>query len=119
KKGWANYVIGVVGELQKAGHKLSGFNAVFDSNIPVGAGLSSSAALEGAFGLGLTQLFELPLDRAKLARIGQLAEHNYVGVKCGIMDQFANLHGKKNSLMRLDCRDLSYEYFPFDYPEYK
>jgi len=119
KKGWINYVLGVVAELKEAGHEVAGFNAVFDSEIPVGAGLSSSAAIEGAFGYGLAQLFDLQIDRAKLARIGQLAEHNYAGVKCGIMDQFANLHGKKNSLVRLDCRDLTYEYYPFNFPDYK
>lgn len=119
KKGWINYVLGVVAELKEAGHEIAGFNAVFDSEVPVGAGLSSSAAIEGAFGYGLAQLFDLQIDRAKLARIGQLAEHNYAGVKCGIMDQFANLHGKKNSLVRLDCRDLTYEYYPFNFPDYK
>src|SRR5699024_9717636 len=119
KKGWINYVLGVVAELKGAGYEIAGFNAVFDSEVPVGAGLSSSAAIEGAFGYGLAQLFDLQIDRAKLARIGQLAEHNYAGVKCGIMDQFANLHGKKNSLVRLDCRDLTYEYYPFNFPDYK
>src|SRR5699024_10658147 len=109
----------VVGEMLKDGQKISGFNAVFDSDIPVGAGLSSSAAIEGAFSFGLTQLYHLDLNRAELAGIGQLAEHHYAGVKCGIMDQFANLHGKKNSLVRLDCRDLEYAYYPFDFPEYK
>lgn len=119
KKGWINYILGVVSQIQKQGHQLSGFNAVFDSDLPVGAGLSSSAALEGAFGFGLTELFQLPLDRAQLSRIGQLAEHTFAGVNCGIMDQFANLFGKQNSLIRLDCRDLSYQYFPFDFPDHK
>ena len=119
KKGWINYILGVVAQMQKEGQQLSGFNAVFDSDVPVGAGLSSSAALEGAFSLGLKELFQLDLNRAQLARIGQLAEHTFAGVNCGIMDQFANLHGKKNSLMRLDCRDLSYAYYPFAFPDYK
>lgn len=119
KKGWINYILGVVAQMQKEGHQLSGFNAVFDSNLPVGAGLSSSAALEGAFGFGLKELFGLSLDRAQLSRIGQLAEHTFAGVNCGIMDQFANLFGKKNSLIRLDCRDLSYQHFPFDFPDFR
>lgn len=119
KKGWINYILGVAAQLQKEGHSFSGFNAVFDSDIPVGAGLSSSAALEGAFSYGLNELFQLDINRAGLSRIGQLAEHTFAGVNCGIMDQFANLHGKKNSLMRLDCRDLTYAYFPFNFPDYK
>ncbi len=119
KKGWINYVLGVVDQLQKAGHQISGFNAVFDSDVPVGAGLSSSAAIEGAFSFGLNELWGLHIERSVLSTIGQLAEHTFAGVNCGIMDQFANLHGKKNRLMRLDCRDLTYEYFPFDFPDYK
>ncbi len=119
KKGWINYILGVVDQLQKAGHSISGFNAVFDSDVPVGAGLSSSAAIEGAFSFGLNELFGLNIGRAELSRIGQLAEHTFAGVNCGIMDQFANLLGRKNHLMRLDCRDLTYEYVPFNFPDYK
>lgn len=119
KKGWINYILGVVAQMQESGLQLSGFNAVFDSDLPVGAGLSSSAALEGAFGFGLNELFSLSLDSAQLSRIGQLAEHTFAGVNCGIMDQFANLFGKRNSLIRLDCRDMSYQYVPFDFPDHK
>ena len=116
---WINYIIGVVYYLQQQGHAVEGFDAVLDGNIPVGSGLSSSAAVEGAFSFGLSQLFGLKLERMDQALIGQQSEHHFVGVKCGIMDQFANLHGKKSQLMRLDCRDLSYTYVPFDFPDYR
>lgn len=119
REGWVNYILGVVYYLRQKGYPVSGFDAVLDSNLPVGAGLSSSAAVEGAAAYGLTRIFNLDADRITLARIGQLAEHNFAGVKCGIMDQFANLHGKKDKLIRLDCRDLSYTYVPFEFPEYK
>lgn len=118
-EGWQNYILGVVYHLQRKGFRLQGFNAVFDGDIPVGSGLSSSAAVEGAFSWGLSRLLGLDIERFELARIGQAAEHTFVGVKCGIMDQFANLHGKKNQLLKLDCRDLSYEYVPFNFPDYK
>lgn len=118
-EGWQNYILGVVYHLQQKGFQLQGFNAVFDGDIPVGSGLSSSAAVEGAFSWGLSRLLGLDIERFELARIGQAAEHTFVGVKCGIMDQFANLHGKKNQLLKLDCRDLSYEYVPFNFPDYK
>jgi galactokinase len=119
REGWINYVLGVVYYLRQQGYPVSGFDAVLDSNLPVGAGLSSSAAVEGATGYGLSLLFDLQTDRTTLARIGQLAEHNFAGVKCGIMDQFANLHGKKDRLICLDCRSLHYEYVPFAFPEYR
>lgn len=119
REGWINYVLGVVYYLNQQGFPVSGFDAVMDSDLPVGAGLSSSAAVEGAVGYGLSQLFSLDVPRSDLARIGQQAEHNFAGVKCGIMDQFANLHGKKDQLIRLDCRDLSYAYFPFAFPGYQ
>jgi galactokinase len=118
REGWINYVAGVVYYLRQQGHELSGFDAVLDSNLPVGAGLSSSAAVEGAVGVGLTHLFGLEASRLDLAKAGQLAEHNFAGVKCGIMDQFANLYGKKDHLIRLDCRDLSYQYFPFPFSDH-
>lgn len=118
-KGWINYIMGVVYYLRQKGYDVKGFNAVLDSDLPVGAGLSSSAAVEGATGFGLTNLFGFNVGREDLAKIGQLSEHHFVGVKCGIMDQFANLFGKKDQLIRLDCRDLSYAYFPFHFPEYK
>jgi galactokinase len=119
REGWVNHVLGVVYYLRQKGYPVSGFDAVLDSTLPVGAGLSSSAAVEGAVGYGLSCLFGLQTDRTELARIGQLAEHNFAGVKCGIMDLFANMHGKKDKLIRLDCRSLDYEYVPFCFPEYK
>ncbi|GAA4304995.1 galactokinase [Compostibacter hankyongensis] len=118
-EGWKNYILGVVHHLQQRGYRIDGFNAVFDGDIPIGSGLSSSAAVEGAFSFGLTQVFGLDAERFELALIGQQAEHTFVGVNCGIMDQFANLHGRKNQLIRLDCRDLSYVYVPFNFPGYK
>lgn len=119
REGWINYVMGVVYYLRQQGHAVGGFDAVLDSDLPVGAGLSSSAAVEGAVGLGLSTVFSLDVPRHELARIGQQAEHNFAGVKCGIMDQFANLHGRKGQLIRLDCRDLSYAYVPFRFPDYR
>ncbi|MDZ7806139.1 MAG: galactokinase family protein [Gracilimonas sp.] len=104
-KHWANYIKGVVAELQKKKYKLKGFDVVFGGNIPIGAGLSSSAALEGALTVGLDKLFKLGIDRKKMARIGQLTEHNHVGVNCGIMDQFINLHGEPDKALKLDCRN--------------
>lgn len=112
-KNWANYIKGVVAELQKEKFKLKGFDVVFGGNIPIGAGLSSSAALEGALTVGLDKIFKLGLDRKKMARIGQLTEHNHVGVNCGIMDQFINLHGEADKALKLDCRTLDYELYPF------
>lgn len=116
---WINYIKGVMYHLQQQGHEVMGFDAVLDGNIPVGSGLSSSAAVEGAFSYGLSELFGFPLDRMSMALVGQQAEHHFVGVKCGIMDQFANLHGRKSQLMRLDCRDLTFTYVPFDFPDYR
>lgn len=111
---WAKYIFGVCREIIKRGGKVEGFDAVFAGNVPLGAGLSSSAALESVFAFALNDLFnENTIDKFELARIGQSTEHNYCGVKCGIMDQFASVFGKKGHLMRLDCRSMEFEYFPF------
>ena len=111
---WARYIFGVCREIIKRGGKVEGFDAVFAGNVPLGAGLSSSAALESVFAFALNDLFnENTIDKFELARIGQSTEHNYCGVKCGIMDQFASVFGKKGHLMRLDCRSMEFEYFPF------
>lgn len=118
-RGWPNYLMGVVQVLQEAGHEIPGFDCAFGGNIPIGAGLSSSAALEGGIGFGLNELLNLGLDTATLARYGQLAEHQFVGVKCGIMDQFANMHGKSQHVIRLDCRSLAYDHFPLDLSDYR
>lgn len=111
---WANYILGVVMELKETGAETGGFDSVFGGDIPLGAGLSSSAALESVFAFALNDLFGLGKSRAELARIGQLAEHHYAGVRCGIMDQFASLHGKAGQLIKLDCRSLGFERIPFD-----
>lgn len=110
---WANYIMGVVSEFQKHGKEIRGFDLAFGGDIPIGSGLSSSAALECGVGMALDQLYELHLDRWDLIKLAQKAEHNFAGVKCGIMDQFAVTQGKKNHFMRLDCESLDFEYFPY------
>ena len=111
---WARYIFGVCREIEKRGGKIAGFDTVFAGDVPLGAGMSSSAALESTFAYALNHLFNLGIDKFELARIGQSTEHNYCGVNCGIMDQFASVFGKKGNLMRLDCRSMEFEYFPFD-----
>ncbi len=116
---WARYVFGVCREIIKRGGHISGFNAVFAGDVPLGAGMSSSAALESTFAFALNYLFDLGIDKFELARIGQSTEHNYCGVKCGIMDQFASVFGKAGNLMRLDCKTMEYKYYPFHPEGYK
>lgn len=111
---WAHYIFGVCREVQKRGGKIGGIDAVFSGDVPLGAGMSSSAALESVFAFALNDLFACGIDKFELARIGQSTEHNYCGVNCGIMDQFASVFGKAGHLMRLDCRSMEYQYFPFD-----
>jgi len=118
-EGWMNYLLGVSYHIQQQGKKIGGVDVLIDGDIPVGAGMSSSAALCSAYGFALNELFQLGFSRMDLAFIGQKTEHTFVGVKCGIMDQFASLHGKKGHVVKLDCRSLEYEYIPFDFPEYK
>ncbi len=113
-KSWPNYLLGVVDELKKWGCKFGGFNCVFGGDIPIGAGLSSSAALEAGLAFGLNQLFDLGLDKLTLVRLAQRAENEFVGVQCGIMDQFINIFGEAGSVVRLDCRSLEYERFSFN-----
>ena len=110
---WANYILGVVDQLQKRGDEINGFDCVFGGDIPIGAGLSSSAALEGGVVLGLSKLFELSISKTEMAKIGQAAENDFVGMQCGIMDQFANIQGKKGHALKLDCRSLDFELIPF------
>lgn len=117
---WARYIFGVCREIIKRGGEVKGFDAVFAGNVPLGAGLSSSAALESCFANALNELFNNnKFPKMELAKIGQSTEHNYCGVNCGIMDQFASVHGKKDNLMRLDCRSGEFEYFPFKLNGYK
>ena len=111
---WARYIFGVCREIIKRGGRIGGFNTVFAGDVPLGAGMSSSAALESTFAYALNYLFNLGIDKFELARIGQSTEHNYCGVKCGIMDQFASIFGKKGNLIRLDCKTMEYKYFPFN-----
>ena len=117
---WARYIFGVCREIIKRGGVVKGFDAVFAGNVPLGAGLSSSAALESCFAFALNDLFnDNKIDKFELALIGQLTEHNYCGVNCGIMDQFASVFGKAGNLMRLDCRSLEHEYYPFNPEGYR
>ena len=117
---WARYIFGVCREILKRGGGVKGFDAVFSGDIPLGAGLSSSAALESCFAFAINDLFnDNAIDKFELAKIGQLTEHNYCGVNCGIMDQFASVMGKKGKLIRLDCRSMEYEYFPFSPEDYE
>ena len=116
---WARYVFGVCRETIKRGGKVGGFNAVFAGDVPLGAGLSSSAALESTFAYALNLINNNGFDKMELALIGQSTEHNYCGVKCGIMDQFISIFGKKNSLVRLDCKTMEYQYFPFQLQGYR
>jgi galactokinase len=111
--GWPNYLLGAAAQCKQQGLPLHGFNAVLSSDIPIGAGLSSSAAVECATMFALNELMQTKLDRLTMVHMAQRAEHTYAGVKCGIMDQFASMMGKKDALIRLDCRTLDYTYVPF------
>lgn len=116
---WARYIFGVCREMIKRGAKLEGFNTAFAGDVPLGAGMSSSAALESTYAYALNDIFQCGIDKFELALIGQATEHNYVGVKCGIMDQFASIFGKAGNLMLLDCRSLEHKYYPFNPKGYK
>ena len=117
---WARYIFGVCREMIKRGVEVKGFNTAFAGDVPLGAGMSSSAALESTYAYALNDLFgDNKIDKFELAKVGQATEHNYCGVNCGIMDQFASVFGKKGSLIRLDCRSLEYQYFPFEPKGYR
>lgn len=118
-KSWANFLIGVTAEILKDTPLSQGFEVAFGGDVPLGAGLSSSAAVESGMGFALSSLFSLGFSKMNLALIAQRAEHNFAGVKCGIMDMFASIHGQAGSVIRLDCRDMSYAYFPFETTDYK
>ena len=115
KASWARYIFGVCREMMALGVPVEGFNTAFAGDVPLGAGMSSSAALESTFAFGLNDLWgENKIDRMELARVGQRTEHKYIGVMCGIMDQAISCLGRKGSLLRLDCRSGEYEYFPWN-----
>ena len=117
---WARYIYGIVQEMRKLGVDVKGFNTAFAGDVPLGAGMSSSAALESCFAFALNDLFGgNKVSKWDLVLAGQATEHKYVGVNCGIMDQFASVFGQKGKLMRLDCRSREFEYFPFDPKGYK
>ncbi|MCB2378510.1 galactokinase [Hymenobacter sp. BT635] len=111
---WANYLLGVVAQLQKRGLAVPGFDCAFGGTVPSGAGLSSSAALECGMLFALNQLLSAQLQPMEIAKMGQAAEHEYAKVMCGLMDQFASVFGRAGQVVRLDCRSLDYEYYPFD-----
>lgn len=115
---WENYLLGVAAEILATGRSFEGFNLVFTGNIPRGAGMSSSAAAECGTCFGLSELFGLNIPKPEMARIAQLAEHNYAGVMCGIMDQFASIFGKADHAFRLDCESMDHAYFPFQLQDY-
>ncbi len=116
---WSNYLLGVIDVLTKAGKKISGVNCVFGGNIPIGSGMSSSAALECGFIYALNELFELGLTKMEMVKLAQSAENNFVGVNCGIMDQFASMMGQKNHFLMLDCRSLEYKNISGDLGNYQ
>ena len=115
---WVNYFLGIIHQLNGRGLKLGNFNCVFDGDLPTGAGLSSSAAMECGFVFGLNELFRLGLTQLEMIHMAQWSEHNYAGVKCGIMDQFSSMMGKDKHAFMLDCRSLEYEYLPLDLGDY-
>ncbi|WP_349351591.1 galactokinase [Flagellimonas sp. MMG031] len=117
-EGWHDYVLGVLKELQALTQELKGFDCTMQTNVPIGSGMSSSAALECGLAYGLNELFGLGLEKWELIKLCQRAEHNFVGTQCGIMDQFASMMGKEGHSMLLDCRDLDYEYIPTNLDPY-
>lgn len=116
---WENYILGVLHEIQKLTDRVRGFDCVLKSDIPIGSGISSSAALECGIAFGLNELFELGLSKKAIVELSQRAEHNFVGTKCGIMDQFASVMSKKGHVILLDCQSLEYEYVPIKIEPYK
>ena len=120
KATWARYIFGVCREMMALGVPVQGFNTAFAGDVPLGAGMSSSAALESCFAFGLNDLFgDNKIERLELAKVGQRTEHNYIGVNCGIMDQAISCLGKAGNLMRMDCRSGEVAYFPWNPKGYK
>lgn len=118
ERSWPHYQMGIIEQIQKRGLEIQGFQAAFGGDVPVGAGMSSSAALECCLLFALNEVYELGLDRFDIVKMSQKAENEYVGVQCGIMDQFASAFGKEEMVIRLDCRSLEYQYFPFPMKDY-
>ncbi len=116
-KGWPTYLLGMISMVMPEKRLPHGMDILIDGNIPIGAGMSSSAALCSAFGLALNEFFKLGLSKMAIALAAQKTEHEFAGVQCGIMDPFASLHGKEGHLIKLDCRSLEYEYIPFHFPD--
>lgn len=114
---WTNYLRGVLFQLKLKGYKIGGFNCAFSSNIPIGSGLSSSAALECGFLFGINEMFNLGIKSIDMALMGQSAEH-WVGINCGIMDQFSSIMGLENKVIKIDCRTLDYTYHDADFVDY-
>jgi len=111
---WTNYLKGVADQFRKRGNAIHGFNCVFGGDIPIGAGLSSSAAIEAGLAFGLNRLFELNLDKLSIVKLAHRAENDFVGVQCGIMDMYINVFGERGKALRLDCRTLSHKSYPFE-----
>jgi len=118
-EGWKNYVLSVINEFLLLKKNIKGFDCVFSGDIPVGAGMSSSAAVEGGLAFALNEMFDCGLDRVQLAQLCQRAEHNFPAVQCGIMDQFANMMGKKDHVLLLDCKNLVHQYLRLQLDGYK
>ena len=115
EKGWPNYLMGVVDQFGKAGFMLPGFHCVFGGDVPIGAGMSSSAAIEAGLAVALNSLFQLGMDELSLVKLAQKAENEFVGVRCGIMDQYINVFGKEGTVLQIDCRSLQSRHYPFDH----
>ncbi|MCF6297112.1 MAG: galactokinase [Flavobacteriaceae bacterium] len=118
-KEWENYILGVLYEIQQLTNKVEGFDCVLSSDIPVGSGISSSAALECGLAFGLNEMFDLGLSKLDIVKLSQRAEHNYVGTKCGIMDQYASVMSKKDHVILLDCQSIQHQYIPIEIKPYK
>ena len=120
KESWARYIYGICREMQERGVDVKGFDTAFSGDVPLGSGMSSSAALESCYAFAINDLYgDNKVEKVELAKAGQATEHKYIGVNCGIMDQFASVFGKKDSLIRLNCQTMEYDYFPFNPKGYK
>lgn len=116
---WANYLYGILDQFQHLGAKLEGIDVAFGGNLPIGSGMSSSAAMEVGFATALKYLFGIEIQKQDIAKLAQRSSHQFIGVPCGIMDQFASIMGKKDRVIRLDCRSLEFDYIPFYLEDYQ